>query len=114
MAQVEQLEPQSMLYQADWLTQKYHFEVAKAPPPLLSPQTQSCLDAASVWFSIDLQEINPPAFHTLNDEELWDHFREIGVQGIYLKGLKKGGTFRTGFGIDPIWGSDWDELGGGR
>lgn len=100
----------TMLHQADWISKKYTLETAKAPPPLLSPQPQSCLDTASVWFSIDLEEIAAPAFETLNNEALWEGLREIGVQGIYLKGLKKGGSFRTGLGIDPKWGQNWDDL----
>ncbi len=99
-----------MLHQADEISKKYALEVAKAPPPLLSPQPQSCLNTASVWFSIDLEEIQEPAFEHLNNEDLWDHLREVGVQAVYLKGLKQGGAFRTGIGLDPKWGSDWDSL----
>src|SRR3990167_935102 len=109
LAQTE-LEPEAMLYQAEWIAKKYNFEVAKAPPPLLSPQPQSCLDTASVWFSIDLKEIADPAFHTLNDEGLWNFLKEVGIQGVYLKGLKRGGAFRTGIGLDPKWGNDWNDL----
>ncbi|PIS02491.1 MAG: hypothetical protein COT85_05710 [Chlamydiae bacterium CG10_big_fil_rev_8_21_14_0_10_42_34] len=109
LAQME-LEPQSMLYQAEWLSKKFNFEVAKAPPPLISPQPQSCLDTASVWFSIDLNEIAAPAFETLNNDTFWEYLREIGVQGVYLKGLKRGGAFRTGIGLDPRWGNDWEDL----
>lgn len=99
-----------MLYGADWISRKYGLEVAKLPPPPNTPQAQACLDTAHVWFSVDLNEIQPNAFETLNNESLWDCLREVGVQGVYLKGLKKGGAFRTGLGLDPKWGSDWDEL----
>jgi len=99
-----------MLYQAEQIAQKFNVEVAKTPPPLLSPQPQRCLDAASIWFAIDLNEIGPPAFETLTNDLLWNCLREIGVQGAYLKGLKKGGSFRTGIGLDPKWGSDWKDL----
>jgi trehalose synthase len=105
-----QLAPDSMLHQADWISKKYTLEIAKTPPPLISPQPQSCLNTASVWFTIDLAEIASPAFETLNQEELWDSLRELGVQGVYLKGLKRGGTFRTSIGLDPKWGNDWDSL----
>lgn len=110
MAEGGQLETRSMLGQADCIAKKYHLEIAKAPPPLLSPQPQSCLSTASVWFTIDLNEICAPAFQTLSEEELWDNLREIGIQGVYLKGLKKGGEFRTGINLDPRWGDSWSEL----
>lgn len=99
-----------MLHQADGISKKYTLEVAKAPPPSLSPQPQGCLNTASVWFTIDLEEIAVPAFQTLNCDLLWEHLREIGVQGVYLKGLKRGGAQRTGIELDPKWGSDWDSL----
>lgn len=101
---------ESMLFQAESISQKYSFEVAKLQPPLLSPQPQLCLGTSSVWFSIDLAELPEPAFDSLNNEALWDILREIGVNGVYLKGLKKGGQARTGICLDPKWGSDWDSL----
>jgi hypothetical protein len=100
-----------MLSQAEDLTGRFCAEIAKAPPPLKAPQPQSCLDAASIWFSIDLQEVAAPAFETLAQEELWDMLRTVGVEGIYLKGMKTGGEFRTAIGLDPKWGNGWDELG---
>lgn len=109
MAQVE-MEPESMLFQAESIGQRYRFEVAKLEPPSLSPQPRSCLNTASIWFSTDLAELPEPAFDSLNDEIFWDLLREIGVQGVYLKGLKKGGKSRTGISLDPKWGTDWNDV----
>lgn len=105
-----QLEPQSMLHQADWIAKKYSFEVAKTAPPPLFPQPERCLTVASSWFSIDLEDIATPAFSVLNNESLWDILREIGIEGVYLKGLKQGGSCRTGMGLDPKWGPDWNDV----
>lgn len=99
-----------MLSEADAIAKTYNPIVAKATPPLLWPQTDRCLETANVWFSIDLGEIIAPAFEHLSSEMLWDHLREIGVQGVYLKHLKQGGSFRTGLRIDPKWGDQWDDL----
>ncbi len=99
-----------MLYQAESLAQKFNFDIARTPPPLPVPQPQSCLNTASVWFTIDLSELPNPAFTALNNEGIWDSLREIGVQGVYLKGLKQGGSSRTGINLDPKWGAEWDEL----
>lgn len=104
------IERESMLYQAQAISQKFSLEIAKLPPPPLSPQPQSSLNTASIWFSIDLDALQNPAFGALNEEGFWDRLREIGIQGVYLKGLKKGGQSRTGIGLDPKWGSDWNEI----
>ena len=109
LAQAE-LAPHTMLYQAEVVSTQHNFEVAKAPPPSQMPQAQNCLTTASVWFSLDLNEIASPAFDTLNNESFWDYLREIGVEGVYLKGLKQGGEFRTGIALDPKWGNSWDSL----
>src|SRR5690349_10550272 len=97
---------ESMLAQADALSKEFNPEIAKAPPPLLSPQPQSCLQLAANWFAIDLNEIAAPAFATLQDEQLWDLLREVGVQGVYLRGLKQ----KVNIGLDRRWGPGWNEL----
>ncbi len=108
--------PQTMLYQADQIAKKYQLELAKAPPPSPLPQTQACLDRASVWFTIDLNRMaaseGKTVLDTLGSEELWDDLKEIGIQAVHLKGLKQGGAHRTGLGIDPRWGteSEWNSL----
>lgn len=99
----------TMLSQADAIAQKYNAEVAKASPPSPLPQPFNALSRASTWFSIDLEEIHAPALDTLTDDLLWDQLYEIGVQGVYLKGLKQGGAFRTKIAVDPKWG-DWENL----
>jgi trehalose synthase len=103
-------EEPSLLFEANTIIKKYALEVAKAKPPLLTPQTQSCLDTANVWFSVDLASIIPPAFDTLAKGALWDQLREIGVQGVVLQGLKKGGAQRTAIALDPKWGKQWNDL----
>ena len=110
------LEQQSMLYQAEEIAKKYTLEVAKTAPPPLVPQTRECLDLASVWFTLDLNQVavcgEQSVFGSLLSDELWEYLREIGIQALYLKGLKQGGDQRTGLGLDPRWGteSEWKKL----
>jgi hypothetical protein len=104
------LEEQSMLHQADVLSKRFNLEIAKAPPPSPQPQTKNCLNTASVFFDIDLAEIKGLPFETLNSEGLWDLLRELGVEGVRLKGLKTGGAYRTAIGVDPKWGANWADL----
>lgn len=101
---------ESLLSQANAISQKYSLEVAKATPPTLAPQPLQALKSASIWFTIDLAKIAAPAFETLNSKKLWDILREMGVQGVHLLGLKQGGLFRTGISIDLKWGEGWEEI----
>ncbi len=102
--------PSTMLSDAEAIAQKYSLEINKISPPSLDPQPLSALNQASIWFSLDLANLNPPAFETLSKEKFWDNLREIGVRGVYLKDLKKGGEYRNGMGLDPRWGKGWDEV----
>lgn len=104
------MECETLLHQAEELSQKYSFEIAKLEPPAPSPKTEECLDRASTWFSLDLASLKSPAFETLDNEDFWDSLKELKVDGIYLPGLKKGGQFRTGIEIDPQWGSGWEDV----
>lgn len=119
LAAQSELESQSMLYQADLIAKKYAMEVAKAPPPSPLPQTQKTLDTSSIWFTFDLTEVPAPSgetiFQALNRQDLWTQLRELGVDGIRFENLKKGGTLRTGLGLDPCWGTDqqWQQLAAG-
>ncbi len=106
----------TLLNQAEAISKHYALQVAKLSPPSRSPLTQKSLDAASVWFAIDLAEVatdkGQSAFAALAIEELWNRLREIGVLGVRLIGLKQGGSERTGLTIDPKWGSvaEWAQL----
>ena len=112
----EPLVSQSMLFEADQIAKRYQLETAKAAPPSSLRQTDGCLDKASVWFTIDLHQVGVEegrsVFGMLGAEELWDGLREIGIQAVSLKGLKKGGNYRTGLGLDPRWGTEaeWNRI----
>jgi hypothetical protein len=100
----------SLLSQADAISQKYSLEIAKTAPPTFSPNPCQALKRASIWFTLDLSKITAPAFDTLNSKRLWDILSEMGVQGVHLENLKQGGAFRNGIAIDPKWGSGWEEI----
>lgn len=102
----------SILHQAELLSKTYALELAKLTPPSSQVQPEKAILKASIWFDIDLDRLDSPSFESLAFEPLWEMLREIGVQGVHLKGLKKGGAFRTGLGLDPKWGEDWDGFAG--
>jgi trehalose synthase len=108
-AQTE-LQSESMLCKADWISKTFNIETSKTAPPLYSPQPQKCLDTASVWFSVDLDQLKGDPFEMLSKEILWDRLKEIGVEAVYLKGLKTGGEYRTAIDIDPKWGDLWNQF----
>jgi trehalose synthase len=102
----------SMLSDAESMGKKYAPTLAKNPSPSASPQIQPLLDKASIWLSIDLRALSIPknqtALQILGQENFWQILSEIGVEGLYLEGLKTGGAFQTELGINPQWGgSDW-------
>ncbi len=101
-----------MLSEADLIAKKYQAITAKALPPSPLPQTQACLDTASVWFTIDLSQMAAPdgktVLGTLASEELWDDLREMGIRAVHLKELKLGGAHRIGLAIDPKWGTEFE------
>jgi maltose alpha-D-glucosyltransferase/alpha-amylase len=99
----------SLLVQAESIAKKFSVEVSKAAPPTSTLQTVECLNNASVFFTLDLEQIESPAFTTLNSEELWNTLREIGVEAVHLKNLKKGGATRTSMSLNPAWG-EWNPL----
>lgn len=104
------LQTESMLYQAEMLAKRFGFETVKEVSPSEKNRTEQCLDTASVWFSIDLSEIQAPAFDNLNDSVLWGHLQEIGIEAVRFNGLKSGGKFRTAISLDPKWGANWGAL----
>src|SRR3989338_3321129 len=107
---VEDFLSQSLLFQADELTKKYHFEIAKLSRPIETPQAKKALQQASIWFSIDLETLQNPSFLSLSSEPFWELLREIGVEGVRLQNVKAGGKYRTSLGLDAKWGQGWEEL----
>ncbi len=77
------LQTESLLYQADLVAKSFQTEIAKLDAPKDAPQTDACIDCASVWFCVDLD-------HTVSlaNEEVWAFIREIGADGVYFKNLK--------------------------
>src|SRR3990167_9525638 len=102
------MKPLTMLNQAEQIIQKYENDVSKKAPPVLTPQTEKCLNTANIWLEIDLHDLHSPALETLHNELFWNLIKEMGVQGVRLKDLKEGASFRTGLGIDPKWGNGWE------
>ena len=103
-----------MLSEADLIGQRYFREIAKRPPPSLSPKTQSLLDATSSWLSIDLDTLVPQpgktVLETLGIDSLWQILQDLGIDGVRLEKLKEGGNARTGLGIDAKWGGGWSKI----
>lgn len=105
----------SMLLEAELLEKKYAPTIAKTPPPSLLPQTEPLLNAASIWFILDLNTLQIPketsALEILSQEPFWDILQDLGIDGLYLKGLKTGNSAQTTLDINPKWGpQEWPKI----
>ena len=103
------IEQQSMLFQAQEVAQAFAPAIAKASPPSLLPQTDSLLNLASNWFTIDLALVktaDESVLATLANEKFWDLLSEIGIEAVELKNLKMDDGTLTSLAVNPKWGSD--------
>lgn len=106
---ITDLEIESMLFQANEISQLHAPLIAKAPPPSVCPQTDSLLLLAPNWFSIDLKILKTDGrsvLSYLNQENLWQAFAEMGIQAVELKGLKTADKPLVRLQIDPKFGTE--------
>ena len=121
---IQWLEPRSMLYQADhlsdlmagkWLQWRYAYG---------HPRPQEFVHAASVWFSSYPKSIitdpNKSVVQTLGSEDLLTTFSEIGIEGIHTGPMRRAGGItgrkytpsidglfdRIELAVDPLFGTD--------
>lgn len=98
---------ETMLSQAEKITEVYSQQMAKADPPSECPQSLASLQLSSVWLGIDLNQFmgeNPLTSFT--DTDTWSLLREIGIESIRMKHLRQEGDLK----IDPKWKSLWPQV----
>lgn len=104
----------SMLSDAESVGKSYAVEVAKKPPPSALPNPAIPLNSASVWFSLDLNELLAPdgqnALAPLQQNAFWQMAKDLKIEAIHLKGLKGAEEARVSLAIDPQFSQDWPLL----
>ena len=102
--------PETMLSQAEEISQIYSQQVAKSAPPSPFPMAENALQVSSVWISLSLNDVfvkkNESALSLFNKDDVWQTFREIGIDGVRMEALRKEGQI----GIDPKWGNLWPQI----
>lgn len=85
--EIDQLEKQSILYRSTQWIERYGQQVAKALPPAQEPQTEKCLSAAAIWYSVDAQSLGSSPLAILSKPDWWNQIQEIGAQAVELRNL---------------------------
>ncbi len=90
---------QTMLSQADAIAELYSNEMAKEAPPAPFPMPTPALLLSSNWLTF-----NDNA--ALSQKETWKLFREIGIDGIQIRNIRKEGQI----GLQPQWNLIWPQI----
>ena len=123
-AYVSWLLSQSMLADANEISQQFSGQGSMWQNPFANPDPRAAVNAASVWFTAyPLSLITRPdeSFLTaMADEEMWKAFAEIGIEGIHTGPVKRAGGIsgweytssvdghfdRISTQIDPAFGTE--------
>ncbi|WP_344030423.1 maltose alpha-D-glucosyltransferase [Pseudonocardia kongjuensis] len=120
---------QSMLGHADELARQFSGQGSMWQNPFASPGPRHAVETASVWFTAyPISLITRPGVSflgALGDEELWQAFETIGIEGVHTGPVKRAGGLsgwqptpsvdghfdRISNEIDPVFGTE-DEFRG--
>jgi trehalose synthase len=125
-AYVSWLLSQSMLADANEISQQFSGQGSMWQNPYANPNPRGAVDTASVWFTAyPLSLITRPDesfLKAMADEEMWKAFSEIGIEGVHTGPVKRAGGIsgwqytpsvdghfdRISTQIDPAFGSEED------
>jgi trehalose synthase len=101
-AYVNWLTEQSMLNDATIFTKQFSGQSSMWQNPFANPDPRAAIDKASVWFTAyPISMITRPGtsfLGALGDDELWQAFQDIGIDGVHTGPVKKAGGIS---GWDP-------------
>lgn len=101
-AYVSWLLSQSMLADANEISQQFSGQGSMWQNPYATPSPRGAVETASVWFTAYplslITRSNESFLKAMADEEMWKAFSEIGIEGVHTGPVKKAGG---------IWG--WDQ-----
>jgi len=112
-AYVSWLLTQSMLSDANEISQQFSGQGSMWQNPFANPDPRAAVTAASVWFTAyPLSLITRPdeSFLTaMADEEMWKAFAEIGIEGIHTGPVKRAGGI-SGWEYTPSVDGHFDRI----
>ena len=112
-AYVSWLLAQSMLSDANEISQQFSGQGSMWQNPFANPDPRAAVTAASVWFTAyPLSLITRPdeSFLTaMADEEMWKAFAEIGIEGIHTGPVKRAGGI-SGWEYTPSVDGHFDRI----
>lgn len=103
--------PDTMLSLADKVSHFYEQDVAKAPPPPNFPLVESALETASMWLSLDPNNL-PYAFgasdatQIMAQDATWDLLQDIGFDGLLIEKTGRTDTLS----LAPSWNAVWPKI----
>ncbi|BBX06179.1 maltose alpha-D-glucosyltransferase [Mycolicibacterium aichiense] len=112
-AYVSWLLSQSMLADANEISQQFSGQGSMWQNPYATPSPRSAVDAASVWFTAyPLSLITRPEesfLKAMADEAMWKAFAEIGIEGIHTGPVKRAGGI-AGWQLTPSVDGHFDRI----
>lgn len=107
------LEKKSMLYNARKQALRHTGKGAMWQMPYGQARPRAAIDKASVWYTAyPISTITKPKqsiLSTLGDENLWQIFEQIGIQGLHTGPMKQGGGI-TGWSFTPSIDGLYDRI----
>lgn len=112
-AYVSWLLSQSMLADANEISQQFSGQGSMWQNPFARPNPRSAVDTASVWFTAyPLSLITRPDesfLKAMSDKELWKAFAQIGIQAVHTGPVKRAGGI-SGWQLTPSVDGHFDRI----
>ena len=112
-AYVAWLLSQSMLSDANEISQQFSGQGSMWQNPYATPNSRAAVDTASVWFTAyPLSVITGPQesfLQAMADEDMWRAFAEIGIEGVHTGPVKRAGGI-SGWQLTPSVDGHFDRI----
>ncbi|MGZ8802671.1 MAG: maltose alpha-D-glucosyltransferase, partial [Mycobacterium sp.] len=112
-AYVEWLRAQSMLADANEISQQFSGQGSMWQNPFATPNPRAAVDTASVWFTaypLSLITRSDESFlKAMANEDMWQAFAEIGIEAIHTGPVKRAGGI-SGWQLTPSVDGHFDRI----
>ncbi|MGK2880912.1 MAG: maltose alpha-D-glucosyltransferase [Mycobacterium sp.] len=112
-AYVSWLLAQSMLADANEISQQFSGQGSMWQNPYATPSPRGAVETASVWFTAYplslITRRNESFLQAMSDEEMWKAFAEIGIDGVHTGPVKRAGGI-SGWQLTPSVDGHFDRI----